>query len=77
MELSEYEKDALNRFGKSVQEGKWSNEGLVQLIKLSGDYLNLMTIPEYAKVNNMSYPGVRDYRKIETIFGVRFVIGSH
>lgn len=74
--MTEYELNSLNKLGVAIEAGKWSNEALVQLIKVCGEHLNLMTIPEYAKANNMSYPGVRDYRKIETILVVRFVIGG-
>ena len=76
MELSEYEKDALNRFGKSVQDGKWSNDGLVQLIEQAGSFLNLSTIPDYATLNGLTYNGVKKCRNIEKIFNVKFVIDN-
>ena len=75
--MTDYELNSIDRLDETIQDGRWSDEGLVQLIKLAGRHIGLMTIPAYAKVNSMSYPGVRDYRKIETIFGVRFVIGRH
>ena len=74
--MTEYEINSLNKLGQAIEAGKWSNDGLVQLIKLSGAHLNLMTIPVYAEVHNMSYPGVRDYRKIEKLFNVKFVIDN-
>jgi hypothetical protein len=74
--MTDYELNSLNKLGQAIEAGKWSNEGLVQLIKLSGGYLNLMTIPAYAKLNNMSYPGVRDYRNIVNLFDVKFVIDN-
>ena len=74
--MTEYELNSLNKLGEAIESGKWSNEGLVQLIKLAGEHLNLMTIPAYAKANKMSYPGVRDYRKIEKLFNVKFVIDN-
>lgn len=51
-----------------------NNDSLVQLIELSGMYLNLKTIPEYAKLHNLTYNGVKKTRKIITLFNVKFVI---
>ena len=75
-ELSQYEILALHKLGESIQQGKWSNEGLVQLIELAGDYLNLATIPDYAKSNNLSYNGVKKTRVIRKIFNTKFVIDN-
>ena len=74
--LSEYEKLALNKLGQSIIDGKWSNDGLVQLIELAGDYLNLKTIPDYAKFQKLSYNGVKKTRTIREIKGVKFVIDN-
>lgn len=52
------------------------NDSLVQLIELCGKYLNLQTIPDYAKDNNLSYNGVKNYRKIVTLFNVKFVVDN-
>lgn len=52
------------------------NASLVELIKLSGTYLNLMTIPDYAKANGLSYQGVKTCRHIERLFGAKFVIDN-
>lgn len=52
IELSQYEILALQKLNESIQQGKWSNEGLVQLIELAGDYLNLQTIPDYVLAKN-------------------------
>ena len=76
MQLTDYERNAINKLGQSVQEGKWSNDGLVQLIKLSGEHLNLMTIPVYAELHNMSYAGVKKCRNIIKLFNVKFVIDN-
>lgn len=46
---------------------------LVQLFERLNDYANLQTISDYAKENNMSYNGVKKYRNIITLFGVKFV----
>lgn len=52
------------------------NNSLVELFKSMGSYLNLETIPDYAKRNKMSYEGVKKFRKVEEIFGVKFVIDN-
>lgn len=75
MQLSEYEQKALNKLGQSIQDGRWSNEGLVELIKLVGDdFLNIKTIPRYAESVGKSYPGVLKTRPVTVIFGVKFII---
>ena len=72
--LTKYEKDSLNKLGQSIQEGKWNNKGLVQIIELAGDFLNLQTIPDYCKANKISYNGAKKCRTKVTIFGVNFII---
>ena len=32
--MTEYEINSLNKLGQAIESGKWSNEGLAQLIKL-------------------------------------------
>ncbi|MFO7864507.1 MAG: hypothetical protein R6U85_10935 [Salinivirgaceae bacterium] len=76
MQLSKYEEDSINKFGKSVQNGQWSNEGLLQLIEVAGNFLNLQTIPRYQEKTGMSYNGVKDYRNVHKIFGVKMVIDN-
>lgn len=76
-ELSQYEILSLKKLGESIQSGKWSNEGLVQLIELAGDYLNLQTIPDYANAHKLSYNGVKKTRTIREIKGIKFVIDNN
>lgn len=52
------------------------NDSLIELIQHSGSYLNLKTIPDYAKANKMSYEGVKKFRTIKEMFGVRFVVDN-
>ena len=41
----------LNNFvGRKIQNNELSNDDLVELIKLCGDYLNLKTIPDYVVI---------------------------
>lgn len=59
-----------------IENNELTNHELVQLIEHVGLYLNLSTIPDYAKSNNMSYNGVKKFRKIQKIFNVKFVIDN-
>lgn len=77
--LTEYEQLALNKLGESIFSGKWSNEGLVELIKLSGEFLNIKTVPDYCKHTGMSYTGAvkqTKHRKIEIIFNTKYIIDN-
>lgn len=56
--------------------GELSNDDLVQIIELAGSYLNIRTLPDYAKENNMSYNGVKKFRTVKTIFNTKFVIDN-
>lgn len=38
--------------------GELDNESLVEFFKQMGRYMNLKTIPDYAKANGLSYQGV-------------------
>lgn len=79
------EKPILSDNGKKLNDfldlkmhsGSFTNNDLVQFIELAGRYLNLQTIPDYAKEHKMSYQGVRNYRNIVTIFNVKFVIDNN
>ena len=75
-QLSKYESLSLQKFEESIIDGKWTNDGLVQLIEVAGDYLNLQTIPDYAKNHNLSYNGVKKTREIRNIKGIKFVIDN-
>ena len=59
-----------------IEKNQLSNDELVQIIELLGSYLNLSTIPDYAKANDMSYNGVKKFRTIKTIFNTKFVIDN-
>lgn len=76
LNMTEYQQLSINKLGQSITEGKWDNEGLVQLIEQAGSFLNLMTIPDYAKNNNLSYNGVKRFRKVVNLFGVKFVVDN-
>ena len=76
MELTEYERKSLNKLGQSILDGNWTNDGLVQLIELCGDFLNINTIPDYCKKNAISYNGAKKFREVKIIFGVKFIIDN-
>jgi len=79
MELSDYEQKAIARFYQTVQDGKWTNNGIVQLIEVAGSILNLQTIPDYSKAMKISDRAARNEtktREIKEIFNVSFVIDN-
>ena len=59
---------------RKMEAGELDNSSLLELFKVSGTYLNLETIPDYAQRTGLGYQGVKIGRRIETIFGVKFVI---
>jgi len=72
-QLSEYEQLALKRLGQSIQDGKWSNNGLVQLIELSKDFLNPISIQEYANNNGLTYNGAKKRNVSFKLFGQKYI----
>lgn len=76
METAENTNKLLNFVAEKFETGQLENQSLVQLIELCGNYLNLCTIAEYAKANKMSYNGVKNHRKIVTLFNQKFVIDN-
>ena len=77
MQLTNNEYLMLEKFANYVANNEVSNEFLVQFIELAGSYLNLQTIPNYAKSNKLTYNGVKKTRQIVTIFNVKFVIDNN
>lgn len=73
MKLSEKIKAHLS---ERIENGDLNNDEIVELIEHLGMYLNLKTIPDYAKENNRSYNGVKNHRTIRIIFNVKFVIDN-
>ena len=66
----------LNFVSEKFINDELDNESLTKLIELAGGYLNLKTIPDYAKAKKMSYNGVKKTRKILTLFNTKFVIDN-
>ena len=65
--MSELKDKILINIHKGMENNMLSNDDLVQFIELSGSYLNLMTIPDYASKNNISYNGAKKHRHIHNI----------
>ncbi len=65
-----------DHLSQRIESGEIDNDGMVQIIELCGKYLNLQTIPDYAKSNNLSYNGTKKHKPIKKIFGVKFVIDN-
>ena len=76
METTEKTKKLLNFVATKFENEEINNDTLVQLIELCGTYLNIQTIPNYSKSNNMSYNGVKKFRNIIELFNVKFVIDN-
>jgi hypothetical protein len=74
--MTDFEKNTLNKIGESAQNGELSNDSMVQIIKLLGGFLNLKTISDYAKANDLSYNGAKKCRQKVVLFGVKFIIDN-
>ena len=73
MQLSEYEQKSINKLGESIHLGKWTNQGMVKLIELVSDYLNPLTIQEYADAHGISYQAARKHRQTEILRQKRII----
>lgn len=62
---------------KGLYNNILSNEDLIQIIEQCGMHLNLKTISNYAKDNNISYNGAKKYRTVIRMFGTKFIIGNN
>jgi hypothetical protein len=76
MSTNENTEKLLRFVSEKFEKGELDNDSLVQLIELAGAYLNIETIPDYAKRNKLSYNGVKKHRKLQTLFNVKFVIDN-
>lgn len=76
IDKQEFERRLQINLDKYVKSNDNFNEFLVQFIEQAGEYLNLQTISNYAKDNEMSYNGVKKCRNIVKIFNIKFVIDN-
>lgn len=75
-QLTEYEEKSLQRLGQSVMDGKWSNEGMVEAIKLLFDFLNPISLQDYADKENITYPGALKRNVHTEILGRRYYLDN-
>ena len=61
---------------KGMKQNMLSNTDLIEIIEAAGSFLNLRTILDYAKQNNISYNGVKNFREKIELFNVNFVIDN-
>jgi hypothetical protein len=61
---------------KGMENDMLSNNDLIEIIESAGKYLNLMTISDYAKQNNITYNGAKHFRDKIKLFNVNFVIDN-
>ena len=76
MQLTEKEKEVINRYGRFLNDNSISETFLIKIFELTGLYSNLETISDYAKRTGMSYNGVKNCRKTIKLFNVNFVIDN-
>lgn len=76
METVDNTRKLIHFVAKNYETGRLDDDSLVQLIELSAKYLNLKTIAEYARLNKLSYNGVKNYRKHVKISGVKFIVNN-
>ena len=77
LELSDKGKKLLEFLDYKMYDGEFTNSDLVQFIEHCGKYLNLQTIPDYAKENKLSYKYLKKFREVVEIFDVKFVIDNN
>ena len=61
---------------KGMDHNMLSNTDLIDIIEVAGSFLNLRTISDYAKQNNISYNGAKHFRDKIKLFNVSFVIDN-
>ncbi len=76
MELSNYERKSIEKLEETIFKGKWSNAGLVELIKLVFSYLNPISLQKYAEQEGISYPGALKRNVHVDILGQRFFLDN-
>ncbi len=74
--MKEEQNYIINFISKNFENKNINNQNLIQIIELCGDYLNLKTISNYSKSNNISYNGAKKCRKVIKIFDVKFIVDN-
>jgi hypothetical protein len=76
VKIQENTKKLIQFVSTKFESGELDNNSLVELFKQTAIYLNLQTISDYARDHKMSYEGVKKFRRIEELYGVKFVIDN-
>jgi hypothetical protein len=66
----------LNFIHEKFRNEELDNDSMVQLIEQAGSYLNLQTLPNWAKENFKSYNGAKMQKNKVNLFGVKFIIDN-
>jgi len=79
--MSELTNKINQHLSERVQKGELSNEDIISIIDHIGSYLNLKTISDYAKAENISYNGVlkrmgNNQIQKYTLFNQTFIIDN-
>jgi len=72
--MSELRDKLLINIHTGMENNLLSNDDLVQIIEQCGSYLNIRTIADYSRQNNISYNGAKNFRHIRKIFNTKYVI---
>lgn len=64
----------LSFLDEKMLDGSFTNEDLVQFIESVGKYLGMETIPNFQKTSGLSYNGIKKFREVREVLGVKFVI---
>jgi len=75
MQLTDYELKAIIKLRTTIMQGKWSNEGLLSLLKLilSDDGLNVKTVANAAKELGKSTQYLRTTDKCFKVDNTQFI----
>jgi hypothetical protein len=76
MQNSELSEKIIRNIHLGVQNNMLSNSDLIEIIEASGLFLNLKTVSDYAKLNNISYNGAKNFRDKIKLFNVKFIIDN-
>ena len=77
LNVSELGQSCCNRIDEYVMDGRLSNDDLLQIIAVCGDYLNLKTRAAYASANGVCYNTAKNHRRNVRLFEVDFVVDNY
>jgi hypothetical protein len=76
MQNIELKEKLLLNITKGFEQNILSNKDLIDVIISCGMYLNLKTISDYARQENISYNGAKNFRESVELFGVKFIVDN-